>query len=171
MKRLYFQNEQELEKWQTDNNDVWAVYDGKDFICDVRDEDFSYLHSIGFVNDSAEIIPPLTIEQREMFKDSYGIDIIVIDESLKLTSEQISAVRRYNEAVKRLNDANVQCVFSPYDVIVALNGERVQDIMFDEDCNGENDIRVCVDELEVIACPFTLNLLQLDENYFGVRFK
>jgi len=172
MKRLYFNNEQEYEKWIDDTAScIWAVYDEDEYLCDVFDQDFQYLYGIGFLSETAEIIPQLTTEQTEMFRDNYGIDIIIIEKALRLTDRQQDAVRQYNEAVKRLKDAKVMCVFKPYDNIAAFNGELVQDVTFEEDCDLENTKRVCADYLEVIACPFGLVLSLFDETCFGVQFK
>lgn len=173
MKKLYFDDNKSFLEWnEEEENFVTAVYDGGEFLCDVLQKDVLYLQDIGFLNEGYEIIPTLTIEQQEMFKDSYGIEITITDEALKLTEEQVKAVKQYNEAVKRLMDANVMCVFIPYDKIVVFNGEHVQDVMFEEDCDDSEDTKcVCVDELEVIACPFGLNLNLLDDQHFGVQFK
>lgn len=171
MKKLYFDDNKSFLEWnEEEGNLVTAVFDGCEFLCDVLQKDVLYLRDIGFL-DGIEIVPTLTIEQREMFKENYGIEITIADEALKLTEEQTNAIKQYNEAVKRLEDANVMCVFKPFDKIVAFNGERVQDVMFEEECDGEDTVRVCVDELEVIACPFGLNLNLLDDQYLGVQFK
>lgn len=171
MKKFYFDDEESFLEWnEKDKNFVTAVYDGNVFLCDVLEKDVLYLRDIGFL-DGIEIVPTLTIEQQEIFKENYGVEIVIAEKVLKLTSEQLDAIRQYNHAVRKLVAANVMCVFKPYDKIVAFNGERVQDVMFEEDCDGEDIVSVRVDELEAIACPFGLNLCLLDDDCIGIQFK
>lgn len=63
MKKLYFDNDQEYEKWLTDNKTfVWAIYYGDDYLCDVLDDDYEYLCSIGFIFEGGDIDQALTKE-------------------------------------------------------------------------------------------------------------
>lgn len=102
-----------------------------------------------------------------------------MDKRLELTKQQLEAVKKYNEAVKGLVDANIACVLRPegyYPDIYAINAKHVYDVSNeDDDFNGEFDdekdefATVSIDEPEVIACPFDYHISFLDEN-FRVQF-
>lgn len=175
MRRIYFKNEAEYENWQQANssNDVWAVYNGNEEVCDILDDDHYYLYNLGFLDEEANIVPNLTPEQLNLFKENYGVDVFIIEERIKLTKKQLEAVKKYNEAVHELNEANVICVFKPFDDILAFNGEYIEDISYEDDYDDEpGSSLVNVDEAEVIAAPFGLSPgIFEDDSYVKVLFK
>lgn len=78
MKKLYFDDENSFLEWnEKANNLVTAVYDGDVYLCDVLQKDVLYLQEVGFLTETAYVIPSLTIEQREMFKENWGVEIII----------------------------------------------------------------------------------------------
>lgn len=78
MKTFRFKTQEDFIAWNEDlGNFVTAVYDGGEFLCDVLQKDVFYLKDIGFLSENACIIPPLTIEQQEIFKDNWGVEIII----------------------------------------------------------------------------------------------
>lgn len=174
MRRIYFKNETEYENWQQANssNDVWAVYNGNEEVCDILDDDHYYLYNLGFLDEEANIVPKLTPEQLNLFKENYGVDIFIIDKRIELTKKQLEVVRKYNEAVRELIKANVICVFKPFEDILAFNGEYIKDISFQEDYDGEpGSSLVSVEDVDVIESPFGLNLSIIDDRYVNVLFK
>lgn len=86
MKTFKFKTQEDFLAWNEEQgNFVTAIYDNREFVCDVLQKDYLYLRDIGFVDECAEIIPPLTIGQREMFKHSWGVEVVIIyDEIARL---------------------------------------------------------------------------------------
>ena len=88
-----------------------------------------------------------------------------IDKRLELTDDQLVIINRYNNAVKDLADAGVECVFYPFEEIGALNAKGVDEVCFEEDAYpDEGDLIVPFESLTKIACPFGLNLTSVDSN-------
>ena len=102
-----------------------------------------------------------------------------MDKRLELTKEQLEAVKKYNEAVKGLVEANIICILRPEEFdsdIYAINAKHVYKVSNEEDDFGgefddesEEFTTVSIDEPEVIACPFAYGIGFLDE-YFRVQF-
>lgn len=176
MKRIYFDTEAEYEAYLQENpvEAVWAVYDyDGEYACDVTGTDQNYLFWVGFIDGNQTITHELTPAQLALFKENYGVEIFIIEERIKLTKKQLEVVKHYNEAVRQLKNANIVCVFKPYESILAINGEYIEDVSYEEDCSsyGTDATLVDVDATEVIGCPFGINLSLLDDNSFTVQFK
>lgn len=175
MKRMYFKNEAEYEGFMQAHprEGVWPIY-GKDglLLCDVSADDYFYLHEIGFIDQREIIVPNLTPEQIQLFKENYGVEIFIVSNRIELTKKQLEAVKKYNEAVQEMKDSNIICVFKPFEDILVFNGEYIKDISFEEDyCEDSDDVLISVDEVEAIKSPFGLNLSILDDRYVNVSFK
>lgn len=91
-----------------------------------------------------------------------------LDERLQLTDNQLIAINRYNNAVRDLLETGVQCVFREFEEIGAFNGNKVDEVTFEED-TADGDIVIQFNDLMQIECPFGLNLVTNDRA-FNVRF-
>ena len=79
MEKLRFKTNREFLEWNEEKgNFVTAVYDGGDYLCDVLQKDVLYLQNVGFLDEHACVIPALNIEQQEMFKESWGVEINIL---------------------------------------------------------------------------------------------
>ena len=91
MKKLYFDDDKSFLEWnEKAHNFITAVFDGGEFLCDVLQKDVFYLKDIGFLGEGAEVIPSLTIEQQEMFKDNWGVEIIIREDLYDLVCKLLT---------------------------------------------------------------------------------
>ena len=124
MKTFKFKTQEDFLAWNEEQgNFVTAIYDDCDFVCDVLQKDYLYLRDIGFVNECAEIIPPLSIEQREMFKDSWGVEIIIRENLYDLVCEVLTWYENPDDYPLGEDLFNKHIAEEMYNVLVRVQNE------------------------------------------------
>lgn len=87
MKKIHFTDEEQFLEWnEQQGNFVTPIFDGGEFLCHVLEKDVLYLQSIGFL-DGCSIVPELDFEQQQMFKDSWGVEVVIINDCQELYDE------------------------------------------------------------------------------------
>ena len=95
-----------------------------------------------------------------------------MDKRLELTREQKNIMERYENILKEMDDANIKCVYRSWGELVAINGEQVDELLFDEDLPDDvtDNARVDFDDAYPTDCPTSIDLT-CTEHYFRVTFK
>lgn len=135
MKLLKFKTQSEFDAWyENEDGGVDPIYYDRDFVCDITHADYRYLLSIHFINEENNIIPPLTIEQLSMFKENYGVRIVVINELFTFSNMQQVIIKRLR---KCFDDAKRHglMVFSSdtENNLYIFNGNMFDDVVRHED--------------------------------------
>lgn len=124
MTKLYFDDEKSFLEWnEKAHNFVTAVYDGGEFLCDVLQKDVFYLQDVGFLSESACVIPPLTIEQQEMFKDNWGVEIIIRENLYDLVCKVLTWYENPDEYPFGEDLFNKHIAEEMYNVLVRVQNE------------------------------------------------
>ena len=179
MNTLKFDAIKDYNKWcVAEDGGYETIYNGDDckFVCNVLLKDYEYLYSIGFVNFHGVILNPLTDEQLRTFVENYGVNILIAEELLQLTCEQMAAVEELEAAFRKAKELGVLFISQEYDSrLFAVNYERFHHISNDY-CivDDEKYIDVDMGRLEKWGksiCDQEINFGCCDADAFPLKFE
>lgn len=94
-----------------------------------------------------------------------------MDERLELTEKQKEIISRYNAIVKEMEDAKIELVHREFNELYAFNAELVADTCFYEDYIEGVSVKVELEDLPLVECPYGLCLVWNDDHSFCVSFE
>lgn len=149
MNTYIFKTQGDFIAWnEEEKNFVTAIYDANEFVCDVLQKDFLYLQDVGFIDRGGNIIPPLSIAQTEMFKDSWGVVIIIEENNEMPPSNGIcDETRRFCETVSELSHLLYGSLYLKLQDSFAVDQEIINlSVDFERTHGNDGDFLTAIDD-------------------------